>query len=76
MDGGAWWATVHGVKELDMTERLHVTSLENSEESEIKLPTSAGSEKKLESSRKTSISPLLTMLNLLTVWMTTNCGKF
>ena len=23
MDGGAWWATVHGVKELDMTERLH-----------------------------------------------------
>ena len=23
MDGGAWWATVHGVAELDMTERLH-----------------------------------------------------
>ena len=26
MDGGAWWATVHGVAELDMTERLHFIS--------------------------------------------------
>ena len=32
---------------------------------EIKLPTSAGSSKKQESSRKTSISALLTMLKLL-----------
>ena len=23
MDGGAWWAAVHEVAELDMTERLH-----------------------------------------------------
>ena len=23
MDGGAWWATVHGVAESDMTGRLH-----------------------------------------------------
>ena len=76
MDGGAWWATVHGVNELDMTERLHVTSLENSEESEIKLPTSAGSEKKQESSRKTSTYALLTMPKPLTVWITIDCGKF
>ena len=32
--------------------------------------------KKQESSRKTSISALLTMLKPLTVWITTNCGKF
>ena len=32
--------------------------------------------KKQESSRKTSISALLAMAKLLTVWITTNCGKF
>ena len=32
--------------------------------------------KKQESSRKTSISALLTMPKPLTVWMTRNCGKF
>ena len=46
------------------------------EESEIKLPTSAGLLKKQESFRKTSISALLTMPKPLTVWITTNCGKF
>ena len=51
-------------------------SLEKAEESEIKLPTSAGSWKKQESSRKTSISVLLTMSKPLTVWITINCGKF
>ena len=33
-------------------------------------------EKKQESSRKTSISALLTMPKPLTVWTTINCGKF
>ena len=42
------------------------------EEPEIKLPTSAESWKKQESSRKTSISALLTMPNPLTVWITIN----
>ena len=32
--------------------------------------------KKLESSRKTSTSALLTMPKVLTVWITTKCGKF
>ena len=50
--------------------------LGKAEEPEIKLPTSAGSWKKQESSRKTSISALLTMPKPLTVWITTNCGKF
>ena len=50
--------------------------LEKAEEPEIKLPTSAGSLKKQESSRKTSISALLTMPKPLTVWITINCGKF
>ena len=50
--------------------------LEKAEEPEIKLPTFAGSWKKQESSRKTSISALLTMPKPLTVWITTNCGKF
>ena len=48
--------------------------LERAEEPEIKLPTSAGSSKNQESSRKTSA--LLTMPKPLTVWTTTNSGKF
>ena len=50
--------------------------LEKAEEPEIKLPTSTGSSKKQENSRKTSISPLLTMPKPLTVWITINFGKF
>ena len=55
---------------------VHVPDvLEKAEEPEIKLPTSAGSSKKQESSRKTSISALLTMPKPLIVWITINCGK-
>ena len=60
--------------------------LEKAKEPEIKLPTSTihrifiesiqYSSKIQESSRKTSISALLTMPKPLTVWDTTNCGKF
>ena len=46
------------------------------EEPEIKLPTSVGSSKKQESSRKTSTSAFLTTSKPWTVWITTNCGKF
>src|SRR5574337_568249 len=46
--------------------------LEKAEEPEIKLPTSAGSSKKQESSRKASISALLTIPKPLTVWITIN----
>ena len=50
--------------------------LEKAEEPEIKLPTTTGSLKKQESSRKPSTSALLTMPKPLTVWTTINCGQF
>ena len=46
--------------------------LEKAEEPEIKLPTSTGSSKKQDSSRKTSTCTLLTMPEPLTVWITTH----
>ena len=46
--------------------------LEKAEEPEVKLPTPNRSSKKQESSRKTSISALLTMLKPLTLWITIN----
>ena len=49
--------------------------LEKAEEPEIKLPTSVGSSKKHENSRKTSTSALLTVPKPLTVCTTINCGK-
>ena len=52
------------------------TGFRKAEEPEIKLPTSTGSWRKEESSRKASISALLTMPKPLTVWITINCGKF
>ena len=55
-----------------MNFQMFKLDLEKAEEPEIKLPTSAGSLKKQESSRKPSISALLTMPKPLTVWITTN----
>jgi len=59
-----------------MNFQMFMLVLAKAEEPEIKLLTSAGSWKKQESSRKTSISALLTMPKPLTVWITINCGKF
>ena len=59
--------------------RMFKLVLGKSEEPEIKLATTAGSsgkKKKKVSSRKTSISALLTMPKPLTVWITINCEKF
>ena len=47
-------------------------ALEKGEEQEIEMPTFAGSWKKQESSRKTSIFVLLTMPKTLTVWIRRN----
>ena len=55
---------------------IFMLDLNKAEKPEIKLPTSTGSWKKQESSRKTSISALWTMPKPLTVWIIINCGKF
>ena len=55
-----------------MNFQMFKLDLEKAEEPETKLPTSVGSPKKQESSRKTSSSALLTMPKPLTVWITTN----
>ena len=55
-----------------MNFQMFKLDLEKAEEPEIKLPTSAGSSKKQESSRKTSIFALLTMPKAVAVWITTN----
>jgi len=49
---------------------------EKAEEPEIKLLTSVGSYKKQRNSRKIPTSASLVTLNPLTVWVTTNYGKF
>ena len=51
---------------------MYKLGLEKAEEPAIKLPTSVGSQKKQESSSKTSTSALMTMPKALTVWITTN----
>ena len=52
--------------------QMYRLGLEKTKEPEIKLPTSVGSRRKQGNSRKTFSSALLTMLNPLTVWITTN----
>ena len=52
--------------------QMYKLDLEKAEEPGIKLPTATGSQKKQETSRKTSTSASLTMLKPLTVWITTN----
>ena len=59
-----------------MNFQMFMLDLEKAEEPEFKLPTSAGSSKKQESSRKTSTSALLFTPKPLTVCITTNCGEF
>ena len=59
-----------------MNSQMFELVLEKAEEPEIKLPTYAGLSKKQQSSRKTSISALLTIPKPLTVWITTNYEKF
>ena len=55
--------------------QMYKLDLEKAEEPEIKLP-SVGSQKRQESSRRTSTSAFLTSLKPLSVWITTNCGIF
>ena len=56
--------------------QMYKLDLEKAEEPEIKLPTSVGLHKKQINSKKTSTPASLTMLEPLTVWITTNCAKF
>ena len=55
---------------------MYKLGFEETEEPEIKLSPAVGSWRKQRNSRKTSISVSLTMPKALTVWVTTNCGKF
>jgi len=59
-----------------MNLQMFKLDLEQAEEPEIKFPTSVGSSKKQESSRKKSPSGLLIKPKPLTMWIITNCGKF
>ena len=49
--------------------------LDKKEEPELKLPTFAGSQRKLGNSRETSTSVSSTMPKPLTVWLIIKCGK-
>ena len=63
-------------KTLTLNFQMFKLVLEKAKEPEITLSTSTESSKKEENSRTTSISALLSMPKLLTVWTTINCGKF
>ena len=78
MDMGGGLTTIHGVTRVGQLSGFQMFKLvlEKAEDPEIKLPTSSEPWKKQESSRKTSISALLTMTKPLTMWITINCGKF
>ena len=54
---------------------MHKLGLKKAEEPEIKLLTSVDNRER-KNSRKISTSASLSMLKPLTVWITTNCGKF
>ena len=69
--GPCWLSILYNTVNFQMFKLV----LEKAEEPETKLPTSTGSLKKQESSRKTSTSALLTMPKPLTVWITMNCGN-
>ena len=77
-----WWLRYHWSGLASSAAHFHSQKqcicihIKKAEEPEIKLPPSAGSLKKQESSKETSISTLLTMPKPLTVWITINCGKF
>ena len=59
-----------------MNFQMFKLDLEKAEEPEIKMPISVESLKKQENTRKTSTYTLMIRPKLLTVWITTNCGKF
>ena len=61
---------------MEVNFQMFKLDLEKAEEPQNKLPVSIGALKKQESSKKTSTSALFTMSKPLTVWITTNCGKF
>ena len=55
---------------------MYKLDFEKAAKPEIELPESVGSKKKQGNSRKTSTSASLSKLKPLTVWITTNCGRF
>ena len=59
-----------------MNFQMYKLGSEEVEKPEIKLSAFVGSWRKQRTSRKTSTSASLTMPKPLTVWITTNCGKF